>query len=52
MTDREREETTLDDDLRDSVWRAGVVANFDAAVERLAYARGGRKFTRDEMNER
>jgi hypothetical protein len=27
-------------------------AGFDSMMARLSYARGGRKFTRDEMNER
>jgi hypothetical protein len=28
------------------------VAEFDSLMARLSYARGGRKYTRDEMNER
>lgn len=28
------------------------VAEFDGLMERIGYARAGRKFTRDEMNER
>jgi hypothetical protein len=29
-----------------------AAAEFDAAMERLSYVRAGRKFSRDEMNER
>jgi hypothetical protein len=32
--------------------RAGNVHDFDALMRRLDYVKPGRKFTRDEMNER
>jgi hypothetical protein len=38
--------------LADYTGRAGNVQEYDALMERLRYVNAGRKFTRDEMNER
>jgi hypothetical protein len=51
-----RERTTLNEVFR--AWLAryagtgGRSAEFDALMQRLSYARAGRRFTRDELNER
>ncbi|MGH7195924.1 MAG: hypothetical protein ACREGA_04060 [Candidatus Saccharimonadales bacterium] len=51
-----RQHTTLNDLFRE--WLAQVaarkqaVAEYDALMKRLDYVRPGRKFTREEMNER
>lgn len=55
LTARERH-TTLNQAFRD--WlvdytrQSETEASFDALYERLSYVNTGRKFTRDEMNER
>jgi hypothetical protein len=50
------ESKTLNDAFRewlaDYTARAGNVQEYDALMERLRYVNAGRKFTRDEMNER
>ena len=38
--------------LRSYVHRESAAEEFDALMKRLSYVRAGRKFTRDEMNER
>jgi hypothetical protein len=51
-----RQQTTLNQAFRD--WLESyahpksAAAEFDALMERLSYARAGRRFTRDERNER
>jgi hypothetical protein len=51
-----REHTTLNDAFRDWLARyAGAgdrSADYDGLMKRLSYARPGRRFTRDELNER
>ncbi|MGH9471324.1 MAG: hypothetical protein ACRD13_05320 [Terriglobales bacterium] len=48
--------TTLNEEFRqwleDYAGRARFGEEFDAVMKRLSYVRAGRKFTRDEMNER
>lgn len=38
--------------LEQYVARSGKLAEYDALMKRLSYAKAGRKFSRDEMNER
>ena len=51
-----RENTTLNDEFRrwleQYVERPKNPADFSALMSRLAYAQPGRKFSREEMNER
>jgi hypothetical protein len=48
--------TTLNQAFRDWLQSyahpENAVAEFDSLMTRLSYAQGGRKFTREEMNER
>jgi hypothetical protein len=51
-----REERTLNDVFREwltsYVGREDIGRRYDELMDRLSYVRAGRKFTRDEMNER